>query len=104
MRRVRIMAAECADLIQSPDSDPIGLVSKYFAEIQAGLQESQVLHPAREQVDFVFRESDDRWVNFCRKLTEKVPYIELNTQSFHLWSDGKVHEPLIKSYRRPLDE
>ena len=101
MRRVRIMAAECADLLHNGNPDPATLMEQYFQEILLGLEESRRLHPAKEQVDFVFREANDRWVNFCAKLTKKVSLLDINTKAFEQWSNGQPYQPLVVSYRSP---
>ena len=84
MRRVRHMADECRTAAAKGES-LLFLAKRYFDEMTTiDLLETRELHPAREQTEFVFREIDNRWKQFCHKTG-----LGFNEGAFMSWANGK---------------
>jgi hypothetical protein len=78
------MAAECLQLHQK--REPLqALAQKYFTEMtETDIPETRKLHPAKEQTEFVFREIDNRWKQFCYKTN-----LGFDTDAFMAWANGE---------------
>lgn len=72
------------------------IAENYFAEILEGHEESKTLHPYAEQVDFVFRESNDRWVQFCNRFNRLQDVWNLVSVAFDTWSKTGDHGELVR--------
>lgn len=88
MRKVRHMVAECVSRKDSMGME--ALAREYFNEMKdKDLLETRTMHPAKEQTDFIIREINDRWVQFCRKTG-----LGFNEKAFMAWIDGKPFDLL----------
>jgi hypothetical protein len=94
MRKSRVIAAEAVSRVIADPSSYDTVIHEAFIEVQKGLEESRVLHPASEQVDFIFRESDDRWLSFCGKFEKNYTGLSINKDAFMQWANGENYEPL----------
>ncbi len=91
------MAYEAFEIIHAtlPLSDAQYCAGRYFAEILSGHEESKDLHPYADQVDFVFRESNDRWVQFCARFNRVQSVWVLTSDAFDQWSKTGDHGVLL---------